>query len=271
MEWNKLQNQLDGVLNNCRLLLNNNDEAIVWEKESEKGQEVVTSKDIAIEKIITSFINTAYPDASILGEESYIDAEPLNADLCFIIDPIDGTKEYLAGRSDYAISIAISMNRILMAGVLDFPAKNKRLWAFRGRGAFENGRQLEVTNKTDIKDLRIYVSPFQYQDLRFLELWKSLDGAIVSKVGALTPKVAAVALGEADAALYFEIDNNIAAIWDYAAAAIILEEAGGVFKSFTGQSIIQMMPLFHKKGWVAASPKCFEALIAKLSKNKQKP
>lgn len=249
MDLRLLRTRLEKILDECGKIIS--ERPNVSKKISFSGQlEVVTDIDIIVEDKLKKRIYDYYPQTSIIAEESILDPSALDSEMCFVIDPIDGTKELVAGGSGFSISVALLIHRIPVFGILDFPARNQRFVAAKGEGAYFNGNRIEMNTK-ERASLKIAVSPTQYKDNRFGRYNEKIKNSTFKLIGALTPKIAAVIIGEVDAAFYLGWDDNYAAIWDYAAAGLILEEAGGSFTDLAGNRMLSGLPLLHRDGWIA--------------------
>jgi myo-inositol-1(or 4)-monophosphatase len=184
----------------------------------------------------------------VLSEETEPDPAALERDVCFVIDPIDGTNELIAGRADFAISVAVFVNGEPVAAVLDLPQRDQRVSCHAGRGASVNGRPITLPARAScLAQARLAVSPGQRSEPTLKAQWRQVDAQAFHPVGALTPKIADVLLGHCDAALYLPWPGHFAFIWDYAAAALLLREAGGT----DGVELLDGLPLRHHAGWVA--------------------
>ncbi|MEZ5393102.1 MAG: inositol monophosphatase family protein [Bryobacterales bacterium] len=108
------------------------------------GRELVSDLDAAVERRLVEALREAFPEVPVLAEETENDAARLANDWCFVIDPIDGTKEFVEGRDGFSISVALAEQRRPVLGMLDFPARRQRFCAVRGEGATLNGEPLRL-------------------------------------------------------------------------------------------------------------------------------
>ena len=243
---------LDPVLDRCRSEILHGHGLRKWTKVGTGGRlDQVTDLDLAIERQLIAASLSAYPTAAILSEETHADPAALASDLCFVIDPIDGTKEMIAGRTDFAISVAVFQLGRPVAGVLDVPHRSQRFTCAVGFGARLNGRPLRLAEAPTLELARIAVSSAQRVEPSLLLSWRRLCAGTLVPVGALTPKVAQVLVGDCHAAIYLPTPGKTAFIWDYAAAALLLAEAGGTLISFDGSSLLRTLPVEHPGGWIA--------------------
>ncbi|HEX4169744.1 MAG TPA: inositol monophosphatase [Bryobacteraceae bacterium] len=201
--------------------------------ESKSDDSPVTAADRACEKLIVETISGKFPDDGILGEEGAC-RESRNGRK-WIIDPIDGTRDFVRGIPLWAVLIGLEEHGKIVAGAAHCPGQNYLLYAARGSGAFANGSPIRVSTKTEASQAvlsfngfnKLGVRPFSPSLLRWIEqFWavRSLGGAMDAML---------LAQGMADV----WIEPN-AAPWDLAPLKILIEEAGGVFKSLVGEDTI---------------------------------
>jgi myo-inositol-1(or 4)-monophosphatase len=262
MPESRIAEILNDALDSCRELINKNHVTHQWKKLSIKGQgETVTNLDIEIEALLSNCVKSSLPEATIFGEENHHDVSALEKEYCFIIDPIDGTTNFISGSPDFSISIGMAQNHQIKLGVLDFPARNQRLWARYMQGARDEKGHLQVSRQDDVHKLRIAVSPSLLKNAFWAHIKKELPNVDFIAMGALTPKVSAVATGEVDAAFYLSGINQSFVVWDFAAAGLILEESGGQFTSLDGRSIMSELPVHSNNGWLASNSLCHDSLL----------
>jgi myo-inositol-1(or 4)-monophosphatase len=256
LEW--LRPELD----RCRALIAEHKSPKRWTKTKQGRSELVTEVDLAIEQLLIDAIRQRLPDAAILSEESNADPSALEQDTCFVIDPIDGTEEFAAGRPGFGISIALFEGGRPAAAVLDMPAHDWRFEGAVGAGASLNGKGIRLSRAGALAVARLAVSATQYGMASLRPFWDGVGAAALVPTPAFTPKFAAVLAGECEAALYLPIRPHRTAIWDYAAAAQLLSEAGGWFGSTDGTDLLEALPFEYSDGWVAASPSLRDQLLA---------
>ncbi len=180
---------------------------------SKKGPaDFVTNSDIKSEKIIIEELKKARPNYSIISEEngSEINQDKNNT---WIIDPIDGTINFLHGIPHFAISIALKTNDEIVSGLIFDPIKNEIFYAEKNNGAFFNNSRIRVSKKNNIKDCLFGTGG---------KLKNEID-LLYRKSGCAALDMAYVASGRYDG--YFQDNLNL---WDIAAGIILVEEAGGV-------------------------------------------
>ena len=180
---------------------------------SKKGpSDFVTNSDLKTEKIIIEELKKARPNYSILSEENGIENNK-DKNNTWIIDPIDGTINFLHGIPHFAISIALKSNDEIVSGLIFDPIKNEMFYAEKDNGAFFNNHRIKVSKKNEINDC-LFVTGGKIKDELKLPQYR--------KSGCASLDMAYVAAGRYDG--YFQNDLNL---WDIAAGIILIKEAGG--------------------------------------------
>ena len=189
---------------------------------SKKGpKDFVTNSDLKTEKIIIDELKKAKPNYSILSEEKGIENNK-DENNTWIIDPIDGTINYLHGIPHFAISIALKSYDQIIAGLIYDPIKDEMFYAEKNNGAYFNNQRIKVSKKNKIEDcLFVAGSKINYDN----EL-------LIRNSGCAALDMAYVASGRYDG--YFQKNINL---WDIAAGIIIIEEAGGILNEINLSSI----------------------------------
>lgn len=192
----------------------------------------VTDRDIAVQAFLTQKLSELLPCAGFCGEED--DAHTLTAEDIFVIDPIDGTSNFINGLDASAVSVALLHKGEAKYAVVYDPYKDELFSAERGKGAYLNGKQIHVTEKTLLSGLTDVGSAPYTRDLARKTL-KIMDGLLdicgdTRRVGSAAIAGCNVAAGRI--ALMFELRL---CSWDFAAARLIVEEAGGVFAYLDGK------------------------------------
>jgi myo-inositol-1(or 4)-monophosphatase len=212
-----------------------------------------TEIDIKAERAIITSIHKAYPEHGIIAEESGI-INP-GADVVWIIDPLDGTKNYIHGFPFYAISIAIQVKGRVEHAVICDPIRQEIFTATRGSGARLNDKRLRVAQKTQLSEALISAGLSRYQGPE-LNLAKnlSIECAGFRRTGSASLDLAYVAAGRLDG--YWGYGLNI---WDFAAGVLLVQEAGGLCSDFQGGET------FWEKGdIVTGNPKILKAMLQNL-------
>lgn len=245
MEW------LDPVLDRCRSEVLEHRPRSSTKILDDGRIEPVTDLDLRIEGHLIAAALEAYPSADVLSEETRCNPAALASELCFVIDPIDGTKELIAGTADCAISVALFQRGRPVAGVLDLPFRSQRFACSTDCGVRVNGRPVHLEEPPQLRAAKLAVSPTQRADPAFASVWTRLLPVHIAPVGAFTPKVAQILCGDCHAAFYPSKPGKSIFLWDYAAAALLLAEAGGTLMSLDGMSLLNALPMEHSGGWVA--------------------
>ena len=221
----------------------------------------VTEVDHAAEQAIIETLLTAYPGHGILAEESGREQGAKNSDYVWIIDPLDGTTNFIHGFPVYCVSIALAFKGKIEHAVVYDPTRNDLFTATRGRGAFLNERRIRVSKRTQLKDCLIATGfPFRPGDnfKQYLAMMADLmpRTAGLRRPGAAALDLAYVAAGYADG--FFESGLSI---WDVAAGSLLVTEAGGLIGNFTGEA-----DFLEQKECLAASPRIYGQLVPLLGK-----
>lgn len=203
----------------------------------EKGKnDLVTMVDKSAEEAIIETIYKAYPNHSILGEES--GHHPGN-EVTWIIDPLDGTMNYVHGFPQFAVSIAVKQKDHLEHAVVYDPLSQDLYTASKGSGAYLNNRRIRVTDRADLNGALIG-SAFPFHDRQtkphgvpHLEVLQEIfrKGSDVRRVGSAALSLAYVASGKLDG--FWESDLKA---WDIAAGILLVREAGGFVSDFQGEN-----------------------------------
>jgi len=197
----------------------------------------VSEVDRLAEQEIIRIIRKAYPNHAILAEESGEQlgkAKAGNEECIWIIDPLDGTTNFLHGFPQYAVSVALQRNGELDQGVIYDPLRNELFTASRGAGALLNDRRIRVTGREGLEGALLGTGfPFRNVEClnAYLAMFQDLlpSSAGIRRAGAAALDLAYVAAGRLDG--FWEIGLRK---WDMAAGALMIQEAGGVVSDFSG-------------------------------------
>ncbi len=180
---------------------------------SKKGpSDFVTNSDLKVEKIIIEELKKARPNFSFISEENGVKKKK-DTKNTWIIDPIDGTINFLHGIPHFAISIALKNNNEIVSGLIYDPIKDEMFFAEKNNGAFFNNQRIRVSNKNKINECLFAVGGNFKEELNFNN----------RKLGCAALDMAYVASGRLDG--YFQKNLNL---WDIAAGFLLVKEAGGV-------------------------------------------
>jgi len=226
-----------------------------------KHNDFVTEVDHAAEAAIIEVLRGAYPDHAILAEESGASAN-LHDDNenVWIIDPLDGTTNFIHGFPQYCISIALQQRGQITQAVVYDPSRNDLFTATRGAGAFLNEKRIRVSRRDKLSDALVGTG-FPYSNLEALDEYLKMFRLMTEKTaglrrpGSAALDLAYVACGRFDG--FFE--KNLKP-WDMAAGSLLISEAGGIVGTFAGES-----DYLYKGDVLAGNPKIFAQMVAQLS------
>lgn len=235
----------------------------------QKGlNDFATQVDRASEEVIIQIIKKAYPDHDILGEEGGLltgnkEVNGTNRfqskdNITWVIDPLDGTTNYIHGFPQFSISIGVLQNNRIEHGIIYDPLRDELFTASRGRGAQLNGKRLRVTT-ADLDGALLGTGfPFRNMDHleKFLSVLRKLCPTVagIRRAGSAALDLAYVACGRFDG--FWECDLKI---WDIVAGALLIREAGGIVTSYDGSDD------FLESGYVVAgNPKIHKSLMQQL-------
>lgn len=197
-----------------------------------QASDFVTRIDTESEEIIINTIRKTYPDHNFLAEESLKDAD--EGDYRWIIDPLDGTTNFIHGYPMFAVSIALQHKGDIILGIVFDPARNEMFSAEKDKGAFLNGKPLNMLSDISIRDSLIATGfPFRKKEFieKYLELFKRVFDKVsdMRRAGSAALDLAYLACGRCDG--FFEIGLSP---WDIAAGSLLIKEVGGTVTDFRG-------------------------------------
>ena len=221
----------------------------------------VTEVDHASEQVIIETLLAAYPNHGIWAEESGKTHGNQGGDHVWIIDPLDGTTNFIHGFPVYCVSIALAVRGKVEQAVIYDPTRNDLFTATRGRGAYLNDRRIRVSKRTQLKDSLISTGfPFRPGDNFNVYLRMMADvmqrTAGLRRPGAAALDLAYVAAGWSDG--FFETGLSP---WDVAGGSLLVTEAGGLVGNFTGEA-----DFLEQRECVAGNPKVYAQLVSLLRK-----
>ena len=189
----------------------------------------VTEVDLASEEMIISTLKEAYPTHGFLGEETGLSNEAENI---WIIDPLDGTTNFIHGYPQYCISIALQQRGEITHGLVYDPNKNDLFTASKGVGAFLNDRRIRVSKRAKLKESLIGTG-LPFRDFKHLATYlKMLEDVVLNTSGVRRPGSAALDLAYVAAGWYDGFWEIGLSKWDIAAGGLIVKEAGGIVSDF---------------------------------------
>jgi myo-inositol-1(or 4)-monophosphatase len=225
-----------------------------------KANDFVTEVDHAAEQAIIETLLTAYPGHGILAEESGNEHGARDSEFVWIIDPLDGTTNFIHGLPMYCVSIALAHRGVVQQAVVYDPTRNDLFYASKGRGAFLNDRRLRVSKRTRMSDALIGTGfPFRRGD-NFKRYVKMFEEVMQHCAGLRRPGAAALDLCYVAAGYYDAFFETGLQPWDVAAGSLIITEAGGLIGNFTGEA-----DFLHQREVVAGNPKIYGQLVTTLA------
>lgn len=180
--------------------------------------------DLEVDAFLRERLTELDPDAGWLSEETLDSSDRIERRRLWVVDPIDGTRDYLRGRPGWCVSVALVEDRVPIVGVLDAPARGEHWSAARGKGAWRNGERLRVSGRSDLRGARVPADTLPDNDS---------DLVAVAKPNSIALRIALVAAGEADLVATLKWGFE----WDIAAAALIASEAGATVSGALGQPL----------------------------------
>ena len=214
---------------------------IQYKKES--GNSPVTAADYEADQYLAKFLGGEFPHDGWLSEETVDTSDRLEKKRVWIVDPLDGTKEFIKKLPEFCVSIGLVEDSIPVVGVIYNPISDEMFYAQKNKGAFLNANQIKISNVQDIKDASIVVSRSEHAK----GLWNDYKShfSSIKSIGSIAYK-----LGLAASSLY-DITATVAPKneWDICAGDCIINEAGGVMKKINGENI-----LYNQKKTLVTDP-----------------
>ncbi|MET0383435.1 MAG: inositol monophosphatase family protein [Burkholderiaceae bacterium] len=228
--------------------------------QTKSANDFVTEVDQHAEAVIIDTILQAYPGHGILAEESGRAKGAKDSEFLWIIDPLDGTTNFIHGFPVYAVSIALAHRGVVQQAVVYDPSRNDLFIASRGRGAYMNERRLRVSKRTRLAEALIGTGfPFRKGDnfKRYLKMFEEISQQCA---GLRRPGAAALDLCYVAAGYYDGFFETGLSPWDIAAGSLIITEAGGLIGNFTGEA-----DFLYQREVVAGNPKVYGQLVSLLA------
>ena len=221
----------------------------------------VTEVDHASEKAIIETLLTAYPGHGILAEESGSEHGAKDSEFVWIIDPLDGTTNFIHGFPVYCVSIALAVRGKVEQAVVYDPSRNDLFTATKGRGAYMNERRLRVGKRTRMQECLVATGlPFRPGDDMRSHL-QMLGDVMQRSAGVRQPCAAALDLAYVAAGYTDGFFHTGLSIWDVAAGSLLVSEAGGLVGNFTGEA-----DFLEQRECMAANPRIYGQLVQLLGK-----
>jgi myo-inositol-1(or 4)-monophosphatase len=227
---------------------------------SKGPKDFVSEVDREAERAIVETLLAAFPDHAILAEEGTAKGANADAENVWIIDPLDGTTNFLHGFPQYCVSIALSHRGLVTQGVVYDPVRNDLFTASRGRGAFLNDRRMRVSKRQHLRDCLVGTG-FPFRDGSYLDTYMKMMKVMTEQTAGLRrPGAAALDLAYVAAGFYdgfWEVGLNA---WDVAAGSLLIQEAGGLIGDLAGEG-----DFLHGGQVIAAAPKIFAQIVTALA------
>jgi myo-inositol-1(or 4)-monophosphatase len=224
-----------------------------FETHIKKDRSPVTTADLAVNQILHDVLLAAYPHDAWLSEESPDDPRRLENKRVWVIDPIDGTKYFMRGVPQYAISVALVESHQPVVAVVYNPAADELFSAVRGMGAWLNGQRIHVTPARDGRPIVLVNPPALERGL-----FRAIEAAAECRpMGSIAYTLALVAAGRADATLNLDGLNE----WDVAGGVLLIEEAGGMVMDRNGSPLSFNQAKTTIRGILAADKDLLDRLL----------
>eukprot|EP00054_Salpingoeca_dolichothecata_P037651 m.11601 g.11601 ORF g.11601 m.11601 type:complete len:283 (-) comp7763_c0_seq1:93-941(-) len=277
MDYSSILNTAEGIIREAGKLVmatfnTPRDHASVIDKGllQDKGQnlkaasvDLVTETDRACEKLIFGRLREHFPSHQLIGEESSLDGYSLSDEPTWIVDPIDGTTNFVHRHPDMAISIGLAVNQVPVLGLIFNPVRNELYTAFEKGGAFLNGEKISVDGAEDLSKAIVASNLGFRRDADFNKHCMGTLSNLSTKgvrglrmCGSACISIVSVARGIFSA--YYECGPHA---WDVCAGAIIVREAGGFVSDLTGEDL----NLCSRRYVVAASEKLAKDIISSVA------
>jgi myo-inositol-1(or 4)-monophosphatase len=212
----------------------------------------VCEVDLDVDAMLKARLSALLPDAGWLSEETADNADRLARDRVWVVDPIDGTRDYIRARPGWCVSVALVERGVATIGVLDAPSRGERWRAALGRGATRNGIALRAGNRTQFAGSRVPSDALPKADRDLLA---------IEKPNSIALRIAMVAADEADLVATLRWGNE----WDIAAAVLIASEAGAAVSDAFGGTLAFNKPRPQAFGVLTSVPGIHAAAIERLA------
>ncbi len=224
-------------------------DAKVWEKSANNP---VSDIDMAVDALLNDRLREILPEAAWLSEETVDDPARLDARLLWLVDPIDGTRDYVRGRSGWCVSVALVADGQPVFSVMAAPAQSKLWVAASGEGVTCNGERLSGSSRLDFVGSRVPADDLPRIDR---------DLATVQKPNSIAMRMTMVACDRADLVATLRWGNE----WDIAAAHLVAQEAGAVVSDALGRPIVYNKREPIDFGLICCAPGIHEAAVERLA------
>ncbi len=227
-----------------------------WQRKSDGT--AVTEADFAVDALLAERLRGARPDYGWLSEETSDGPDRLDRRRLWLLDPIDGTRDFMAGGEEWTIALSLIEDGVPVLSVIYNPVRDELFTAMRGHGAFLGGAPIRVSEPDGLPHARILASDGVIAKPIWRDPWPLL---IPMKVNSTTYRIACVACGRADAS--FAIKDKWE--WDVAGGALLVQEAGGLATAPDGQPLVFNRAVPRVPGYLAAGKNLHAVLVDRLT------
>lgn len=229
----------------------------------EKGKDnPVTSADLAADSFLRETFARRFPKDGWLSEETADDRRRLSCRRVWVVDPLDGTKEFVRGLPEFTLSAALVEDGRPILAIVFNPSTGQLFNAQAGTGTFSNGTPAEVSARKKFTNARLLASRSEHAQFRSLE-----DQCRIRRLGSIAYKLALVAGGEADITMSFRPKNE----WDICAGTLLIQESGGVITDLQGNSFQFNKEIPLVRNLVAATPSVHAQAVRWFVSGQSKP
>jgi myo-inositol-1(or 4)-monophosphatase len=231
-------------------------------KVDQKGKDnPVTTADFEADHRLKEILHGGFPEYGWLSEETADDGARLRHERVWIVDPLDGTKEFIKGIPEFVVAIALAERGVPVVGVTYNPVRNELFSCARGTGVLLDGAPARVTPRSTLANARVLASRSETSRGE----WKAYENLIkVDAIGSVAYKLALVAAGQADATFTLTPKSE----WDIASGTALVIEAGGRVTDLDGQEIRFNQASVKLKGFVASNGLLHDAIERMLPQKK---
>ena len=221
----------------------------VWDK---NPGDPVSDADLAVDAFLKHELNALLPGAGWLSEETIDNPDRLGRQFCWVVDPVDGTRDFVRGRTGWCVSVALVSAGRALIGILDAPARDEFWIATAGRGATRNGTPLVASTRAHLPGARVPADVLPKLDH---------DLTVVDKPNSIALRIAMVAADEADLLATLRWGYE----WDIAAACLIAREAGAAVSDAHGERFAFNQPDPRAFGLLVTAPAIHAAAVSRLA------
>jgi myo-inositol-1(or 4)-monophosphatase len=218
----------------------------------------VTDADLAADALLRERLRALLPEAGWLSEETADSPERLQRSRVWVVDPVDGTKEFVMGLPEFSVSVALVEDGLPLLAVVFNPATGELFQARRGKGAYIGGKRFVVSGRAELAGARVDASRSERKRGEFAPFEDFLE---LRTMGSIAYKLARVAAGQADATWSRGPKNE----WDICAGALLIEEAGGRCVDLDGRPFRFNKPFPKVNGIVATNELLYEPVMSLLA------